>query len=295
MATAFKLIALLALPICLSAENRAACISVAGDRIRGTDLIRASSERYKDVDPNLDLGLTPVPGLTRLRRPAEVFAGLCFERATEPLTRDSIEASIKKTLGTSHESTIDILDFSRIRIPASEIEFPAAGLLRPPKLHPDQPVFWRGRAVYGTGHSIPIWARVKIAVRREIVEAANDIPAGRILVQADLAQKTIWTFPLQNEASLQMSELVGMAASRKLVAGEHIDLTRLATPTIVEAGQTIDIQVVGPGAQLRTTAIAERSGKLGDTILARNDRSGRRFRAKVTGPKQALVVVPERL
>ncbi|MDD2704970.1 MAG: flagella basal body P-ring formation protein FlgA, partial [Acidocella sp.] len=51
---------------------------------------------------------------------------------------------------------------------------------------------------------------------------------------------------------------------------------------VVKAGQTIAVQVLSGGVILSVNAVADQSGRIGDTILLTNPSSGRHFSAQVT-------------
>jgi len=280
-----------------AADSTRACVPVATDRIRGADLIAAGIA----ADPSLDLGPAPLPGLVRTIRADQPFGGICFEVRTTPVTLKAIHAAIHKALdrttnsATGRDARIEIVEFSQVATPNATLEFSLSSLSYPPAANPDAPVLWRGRAVATNGHSQPIWARVKIAVESPYLEATHEISAGSILTESDITQKSAWSFPASHASISNPADAIGLAAVRRIASGARIDRRALTPPTLVTAGQIIEICVISSAAQLRTTAIAERAGKLGETILARNDQSGKRFRATITGPGQAIVVVAERI
>jgi flagella basal body P-ring formation protein FlgA len=246
-----------------------------------------------DAAPDLDLGASPLPGLTRTFRADQPFGGTCFTLGTAPLTQQAIETTMRKAF-SDVPVRIEILEFSRVSIPDSVIEFLPSTLSHPPALDPDAAVLWRGRAVSRTRHSQPIWARVKVSVEVAFLIASREISAGSVLEEADLAAATAWQFPSMKALPSKSAAVIGLAATRRIPIGAIIDQRTLIAPSIVATGQMIDIRVLGGTTQLRTSAIAERGGKLGEIILVKNDQSGKRFRAKVTGPGQAVVLVPER-
>ncbi len=265
------------------------CVPVAGDRIRGTDLIAAGLA----AEPNLDLGPSPLPGLVRTLRADQPFGGTCFELQTTPVTAAAIEAAMRKALG-GREARIEIVEFSQVSTPQSTLEFTLTSFSYPSTSSPDGAVIWRGRAVAGNRHSQPVWARVKVMVETSFLAATRAIPAGVILSESDIERQAAWSFPTAQAPVSNPADVIGLASLRTIAAGARIDRKVLTAPNMVETGQSIDIRVIAGGAQLHGNAVAERSGKLGEIVLARNEQSGKRFRARITGPAQAVVVVPER-
>jgi flagella basal body P-ring formation protein FlgA len=51
---------------------------------------------------------------------------------------------------------------------------------------------------------------------------------------------------------------------------------------VVKAGQTVTVDVISGGVTISIDAMADETGRVGDTILLTNPTSGRRFSALVT-------------
>jgi hypothetical protein len=150
-----------------------ACIAVDGDHVLARNLAKVNPW-FARLDPQLEIGLTPLAGSTRVIKSGELaalarrgsvtaapvteslvaespdsFSNICVERATQPLTAEQLQPVLETALDGS---PVKILEFSRYRIPHGVIEFARAGLT-PSGL-------WRGRVSYGQNHNIPIWARI---------------------------------------------------------------------------------------------------------------------------------------
>jgi Chaperone for flagella basal body P-ring formation len=151
--------------LCMSlAAHAAACVAVDGDRVRTQD-IAAANAWFGKIDPALDAGASPLAGYTRVIQGAQLaalaraaaaaevpvhFADICVERAGQPLTR----AQLQPVLDAVYGAPVAILEFSNYRVPLGSIEFARAGLT-PSGL-------WRGRVVYGSNHSVPIWVKIRL-------------------------------------------------------------------------------------------------------------------------------------
>ncbi len=162
-------------PIWLSllAVPALACVAVHEDHVLARNLAEVNPW-FSRLDPQLEIGLTPLAGSTRVIKSGELaafarrgnvtatpvteslfaaspdsFSDICVERATQPLTVELLQPVLEAALDGS---PIKILEFSRYRIPQGVIEFTRAGLT-PSGL-------WRGRVSYGQNHNIPIWARI---------------------------------------------------------------------------------------------------------------------------------------
>jgi hypothetical protein len=149
--------------------NALGCIAVDGDRVLAKDLVAVDSW-FARADPSLEIGMAPLAGVTRVIQRRELAAlarstqtvnqgvgipdsisDVCVERATEPLTLQQLQPVLDAAMGGS---PVAVLEFSHYRIPRGAIEFTRAGLARNG--------LWRGHVIYGSNHSVPIWAMVRM-------------------------------------------------------------------------------------------------------------------------------------
>ncbi|MCC6858226.1 MAG: flagellar basal body P-ring formation protein FlgA [Bryobacterales bacterium] len=280
----------------------AACVPVEGERIEGRHLAAAAAE-FAGIAPDAPVAYAPAPGVKRRFSPAGLRAlaarhGLrvadgtelpeaCFERRAKPLTREAVEAAVRASLPPAGV-TWELLDFSRAPAPDGELIFPAAGLSRPPAGAPRSPVFWRGRLKYG-GHSLPVWARLRVWRTGRRVVAAEALPAGRPVEAGQLRLETIEGPPFGEPAVSRIEEAAGRVPRRTLRKGEPVTPRLLAAAPDVRRGETVQVEVMEGSARLRFEARAESGGRTGETITVRNPGSGRRFRARIEG-RGAVVV-----
>ena len=147
--------------LALLAANGFACVAVEGDRIFARDLA-AAEPWFAQVDPGGEIGMTPLAGFTRVIRRRELaelarslkgpalpsgMADICVERSSTPLTQEQLQPALNAVSGAS---PVTILEFSRYRIPRGAIEFRLADLA--------SSGLWKGRVLYGSNHSVPVWA-----------------------------------------------------------------------------------------------------------------------------------------
>jgi len=141
----------------------AGCIAVEGEQVTAKDLA-AADPWFARADPNLEIGLAPLAGVTRVIKRRELLAlarstegvgmsdsisDICVERASQPLTARQLQPVLDAALdGTP----VTILEFSHYPIPHGTMEFARANLT-PTGL-------WKGRVTYGNNHSVPIWVKV---------------------------------------------------------------------------------------------------------------------------------------
>lgn len=270
-----------------------ACQLIDGDRILGKD-VASASPLFATLDPHLEIGAAPLAGVQRVMRPEEIvrlatqngiaFDGpagaICFALATEPLTAETLLPVIQKALAIDNAKT-EILDFSRLGVPRGTFDFPKSGLM-PNGL-------WRGRVLYGENHSMPVWVKARITVNRIWVEAAELLPAGKIIEPSQLVLKTGPRFPF-DAALIESIELVaGRRPMRTLSVGASIALPMLTIAHDVERGDRIAVEVKVGGAILDFDATAESSGRTGESILVKNPENGRSFPAVIQDKGHVLV------
>src|SRR5437016_5292928 len=150
------------LAICVAARLFG-CQAVDGERILGRDLA-AADPMFAPLDPDLEIGAAPLAGVRRVVRVDELSrlaqqhgiaisspaSPICFERLTEPLSLETLLPALRQALAMDN-AEIEILDYSRYSVPHGRLEFTRAGLAANG--------LWRGRVVYGEGHSAPVWVK----------------------------------------------------------------------------------------------------------------------------------------
>jgi flagella basal body P-ring formation protein FlgA len=270
-----------------------ACHAVDGDSIKGKDLAMASAA-FTKLDPELDVAPTPLPGVPRLFHAAELsrlarryaidlaepVTEICFERATEPLTAERLYPVLRQALGID-DARIEIQDFSRAGVPRGKIEFKRSGLT-------DAGV-WRGQVVYAEGRSVPVWVRVKVTVERNWVEAVETVPAGKVIARGQLVGRRGSRFPFGPVTLDSIQQVEGQQAARAIKAGEAISGLMLVNPREVTRGDRVKVVVMSGDARLEFDAMAETSGRVGESVMVLNPESGHRFLAKVEGKDEVLI------
>ncbi|MGI8743257.1 MAG: flagella basal body P-ring formation protein FlgA [Bryobacteraceae bacterium] len=150
------------------------CIPISGDHILGRDLASANPA-LASLPPDQVISFAPAPGIQRVLSSRELeriagvrIASICFERSVEPLDPDQMRTAMAAALDISKDQ-IEILDYSRFRVPKGQMEF-ARAALQPSGL-------WNGRLGYGQGRSMPVWAKVKVppSIGNPRVVTAGDV------------------------------------------------------------------------------------------------------------------------
>jgi flagella basal body P-ring formation protein FlgA len=128
-----------------------------------------------------------------------------------------------------------------------------------------------------------LYVTVTIAQSAKVVVAARPVTAGQSLGPADL---TFAQEPVSLYAGRQVfhdtDQLIGASATMSLPTGTIVTSDNIAEPVVVKAGQTVSVSVISGGVNVSINAVADETGRIGDTILLTNPSSGRRFSALVT-------------
>jgi flagella basal body P-ring formation protein FlgA len=270
-----------------------ACQAVDSDRITGRDLAAANSI-FASTPADLDIGATPVPGVQRILRSDEVariaHAGniatptpapeLCFERATSLLTADRLLPELEKALALD-SAKIEILDFIHAPVPPGTLEFTRAGL--------QSNGIWRGRLVYSEGRAVQIWAKVRVTTTQTWIETATPIEAGKPISPDQLIVRTGERFPFGAAPVDSIEFLTARKAARFIRAGEPIFASMLTAPHDVERGETVTVRVTAGETELTFDAVAESSGRAGESVLIRNPDNGRFFQARIESKGKVVV------
>lgn len=269
------------------------CHPVDGDRILGRDLA-AAGPAFASIDPDAIIGAAPIPGLRRFLRPEELLRiahahnltlaapvpEVCFERATEPLTAGRLLAVLQDALGLEG-AKIEILDFSRVGIPRGTLEFPRSAL--------SPAGFWRGHVTYSENRTMPLWARVRVTTEQTWIEAAVPIEAVRPIASDQLILRTGPRFPFGPRPLDSIDAAAGRKTLRAIKPGEPIFSNLLISPHDVERGEKVAVEVSVGRASISFDAVAESSGRIGETVLLRNPQSDRYFQARIESKGKAAI------
>lgn len=281
----------------LAMAAMAACYMVDGSRIQGSDLA-AASPAFAMIPPESEIGYAPLPGARRVMETAELVrlaarfsvdaAGspaICFERRTAEPDPGKLMQAMRTSL-KSPDARIEIVEFLRRPAPAGDVDFPLSGLMAPAAGR--DTALWNGNVRYDGGR-FPIWARVRIAVREQVVVAVEALKPGRVIEAADVKLDQIETFPRRYPMVSQLEAVVGRVPRRAIPAGTPILPDALDEPIQVAKGDTVQVEVRSGAALLRLEARAESAGRRGQTIPIRNLDSGKVFRARVQDKGQVVM------
>lgn len=128
-----------------------------------------------------------------------------------------------------------------------------------------------------------LYVSVTVAASETVVVTARPIAAGQALQSADV---TMRAEPVTLYAGRQVfydtGPLTGASATMNLPAGTILTSGNIAEPVVVRAGQTVSVDVISNNINVSVNAVADQSGRVGDTVLMTNPSTGQHFPAQVT-------------
>ncbi|HLW75548.1 MAG TPA: flagellar basal body P-ring formation chaperone FlgA, partial [Bryobacteraceae bacterium] len=206
---------------------------------------------------------------------------ICFERATEPLTLETLLPALRAALAMD-DAKIEIVDFSHAGVPHGSLLFSKAGL--------SASGIWRGRVVFDQTKSMPVWAKARVTVERTWVEASLQISAGKLIDASQLVVRKGPRFPFGPMPVDSMELAAGHQAMRAIAAGEAIFAGMITQPREVEVGETVHVSASSGGALLEFDAVAQSSARRGETVLIRNPENNHLFQARVDAKGKVSVI-----
>jgi len=278
------------------------CEMISSDQISGADLARALPA-FSSIPKDAVVSFSPVPGGRRifmfpeLQGVAKKYAisapensKACFEWPLEPLTEDKVRAAIRATL-QAPEARVEVLAMGKAQGPVGKLVFPLSGLSASTSVDPSTPVTWRGEVQYHSSHKFAVWVRVRVAATMTRVVATELILPGRAVTAKQVRLETYDDFPLRNDIARSLDEVIGRVPRRAIRAELPVFRTDLMEPYQVQRGEIVQVTAISGGTELSMEAVAQSSGRQGDTISLKNERSGKTFLARIEGKDRALVVV----
>jgi flagella basal body P-ring formation protein FlgA len=168
------------------------------------------------------------------------------------------------------EAHVRLVDLARHRVPRGEMVFALAG--GGPSLR-DGTAFWRGWVRYGGQPRFAVWARVRAAVTRPRVVAAETLAAGRRVEARQGPVKSAEEFP--SGPAWALEEVVGRAPRQAVPAGAPVRRDLMAPHQDVLRGETVRAEARVGETRVEIEGRAEADGRVGDSIPARLEGPGR--------------------
>jgi flagella basal body P-ring formation protein FlgA len=285
-----------------SALAHAGCVAVSSDKIVARD-VQDAWPFLQGLDPETTIGFAPRPGVQRILSARDliliarehgldlrgtIVSSICVERAVRPISPEEMRAALLLAIGAT-DVELEVVGSSSEALPPGQLEFKPVHLGRPSGENPEIPVIWRGLLRYDLQSSAPVWAKVRISVGCVLLVASEDIPAGTIIQAAQIKEVHGRQFPFLPLSIQSPQVVVGKIARRSIPAGQRFAPGTLDEPTEISKGDTIRVRVLDGAATMSLDALAQSSGKKGDSIVVHNPSSGKNFRAIVEERGKATV------
>jgi flagella basal body P-ring formation protein FlgA len=285
----------------VTAAAPGACIRISSAKVVAGDLFEVLP-LLRQLDRNAPLGFAPIPGMQRVitgrelsllanrlgTTLAEIPADVCIERALFSIAPEPMRAALQAALGMP-DAEIELIEFTSQPLPQGRLEFQRSSLVQPSSRAPDTPAIWRGKLIYDQARTVPVWARVRITLKRAVYLAEEDIPAGAVVHDRQIKEATLRAFPSSRAPFDSRAEIAGKVAKRAILAGQEFTAGAIEEAKAVVRGDIVQVRVSDGSATLDFDGVAATSGKLGDGILVHNPASGRNFRAIVEEKGKVVV------
>ncbi|MBV9761648.1 MAG: flagellar basal body P-ring formation protein FlgA [Acidobacteriaceae bacterium] len=283
---------------------QAGCIAIDAPQIGAGDLAKADN-RFAQLDPGLVFSFAPSIGSSRIIQASELdnwagehglarggYSAACFERPGSEFAPEEIRKAIESALGTGfRDLRIDVTEICRCRVPSGRLEFALSGASAPSDRRPDTPVLWKGRVLADGGDVYPVWVKTRVIATVTVVRAARNLRPQQPLTAEDMEAARVSASPLRFSHDQTVAAYVGKIATTYIEQGTVLQADMARSPSEVERGSLVRVEVVDGGARLELDARAETGGNRGDLITLTNPSGAARFHAYVTGPGHAQLTV----
>lgn len=134
-----------------------------------------------------------------------------------------------------------------------------------------------------------IYAKVKLAVYREVVVLRNALRRGSVIGPDDIALERRNLSLLIGDYLTTPAQAIGKPLLRGLPAGQVLSPAHLTLPKTIRRGDKITIHAAGGGFDIAMSGEALADGEKGERIRVRNEQSGRVVVGTVVGPGVVVV------
>lgn len=208
---------------------------------------------------------------------SEIEEGI--RRAAKPLLSDPSENTLQ----------IEVLDQSHVAIPESQVVFTLNGTA---PASPDGTSVLHGHMEGERIAHQPVWARVRMKVRRAVLVAKQDLDSGQLLTEGSLEEAESWiAFPESSNRrnALRRDAVTNARLKRSVRKGEAIQEIWLDYPLDIRRGQVVELHVQSGTAHLRLQAVALTNARNGEDVEVRLSDRGPGLSAIADGPGRALL------
>ena len=258
----------------------------------------------------IEVGRSPLPGLSRILDPAYIQARLRLERvdpsaivfdtppsitvlaASQRVGGEELLETVRKHILSARRA--DAMDLAiQATAPPRDLVLPTGSLILKVRGAP---------APDGTGTAAPLveaWVDgtlvrtvsvpVRLSALFDVLVASHPI-AQRALIGPEDVRVDRREILAGQEPLREVGAVLGRRAMRNIAPGEPILATLVELPPLVRRGEIVQLLAEGHGLRAATQAEAREEGKLGQTIRVRNLTSGKEIYGQVQA--EGIVRVP---
>jgi len=273
------------------------CQAVDGDQILMSDLAKVDA-RFAAAPGTQVAGFAPQPGATRIFWPGELihlaerngiaatdpFQQICFQVSTHVISQDDVTAAIR--VWAPEPARIEVLEQSRFPAPSGRLLFDKPQV---PQEGRDGSMLLHGYVLFHGSQRFPVWARVRVRVKRMLVVAAEDMDRGAKVTPPDLRMEERETGIAITAFVAAFTDVVGRLAKTRIASGVPLLLTQFEKGNDVVRGSTVKVEVRDGEAHLLFDARVETNGRTGDLVSVMNPANSKVFKARVVGKNSVLV------
>jgi flagella basal body P-ring formation protein FlgA len=213
-----------------------------------------------------------------------------LERAGRPLSRDELAEPIRRSLidaGAARNASVEFADFAPVEVPP--MSFPQIEVTA---LAYDAGGERFTAEVVASGDGMP-QERMRLSGRVlqmvPAVVATRRLQPGELIAAGDVQVVQVAQRRLSGPVASEVSQVVGQASKRAIVAGQPVAVADIGPPMLVAKGDTVVIVVETPGMYMAAQGIAMSAGGRDDVIQVMNPLSRAIVAARVTGPGKATI------
>ena len=151
---------------------------------------------------------------------------------------------------------------------------------------------WTGRQhfrISASGSRSSLALPVQVTKIQEVVAAVREIPSGSLIRATDV-EMSLTEVNLPGNSFTAISQVVGMQATRSIAAGKPLHGNLVAAPLQVERGETVTVFARTEGISVRTFAVAQQDGALGELVQVETLDKKQRYVARVSGRRELEVL-----
>ena len=290
------------LAFAIAASMRGECQPLKEMRIEAHDL-RSVLRNAPELNDNLVFSASPLPGVKRILAGAELVRwakahgaehaearDVCFEWPMRAVPEEELVAAMK--LALPEDSSVRVIESSRILAPAGPLNFPREGLRTPSPNAPGAPVLWHGYVSYAPHRRFLLWARVLVTRKIKRVVTVADLRAGEVIRPDQVTVESVETFPFDGPKEIRIEDFIDKSVRYSVKRGTVLLANHLQPTQDVARGEVLVLEARNGHASLKSSAQAEQSARIGELILVKNLSSGKLIQARLEAKGRA-VVVPE--